>query len=287
MLLLNLLRDQDLAASMFDCDYAEVTFLSHEKCFNIANHISCSPEAKELILGIKPVMKLDPSGEPWLCSMERGLAFCNYVAYTGRTFTSRDVWEDESFAWARAAQACRFYSSSPIVVRGISVASLCIYDFRKAHPEFSTAHQIQQEQLAQMAAQNIENWVLRREMEGLEGLRLVTDPRQSKLHPPENAAAVVFTDVQGSTCLWETNSGAMQDALALHDRILRKCIADHHGYEVNTEGDSFHVVFHDSVDAVAFALQAQVELHDAPWSDDILGLPDACDNGKGCCLSRQ
>lgn len=265
---------------MFDCDYAEVTFLSHEKCFNIANHISCSPEAKELILGIKPVEKLDASGEPWLCSMERGLAFCNYVAYTGRTFTSHDVWADDSFAWARTAQACRFYSSSPIIVRGISVASLCIYDFRKAHPEFSTAHQIQQEQLAQMAAQNIENWALRREMEGLERLLLVTDSRQSKLHPPENAAAVVFTDIQGSTRLWETNSGAMQDALALHDRILRRCIADHNGYEVKTEGDSFHVVFHDGVDAVAFALQAQVELHDAPWSDNILGLPDACDNGN-------
>ena len=48
------------------------------------------------------------------------------------------------------------------------------------------------------------------------------------------------------------------------------------------KGDSFHIVFHDCVDAVSFAFEAQQSLHDDEWGDDILALPEACDNANAC-----
>jgi class 3 adenylate cyclase len=284
--------------------------------------MSCTFDASQVINSIKIPIIFNEEGsdklssrpkEPWLCAMERGLAFCNYVAYTGRTFTLKDVYADASFSWAREAKACQFYSGSPIIVRGCHIASLCVYDFRQPHPEFSIAHQIQQEQLADMAADHIENWVLRLENEDIVRRRSVSSlnsslgtsgfddafreigtlsipqKQQSFLtnlrplcEPPEKFAAVVFTDVQGSTSLWEFNPAAMQEALSLHDHIIRQTIVNHNGYEIKTEGDSFQIVFHECHDAVLFALMAQEALHSAPWSQEILSHPTAnedIDNG--------
>jgi class 3 adenylate cyclase len=316
-----------LAAQIFDSDYVEVTFLTHDKCYNIANHMSCSLDAAQVINSIKKPISFNDAGtnkessrptEPWLSAMERGLAFCNYVAYTGRTFTLNDVYADESFAWAREAKACRFYSASPIIVRGCNIASLCVYDFRRPHPEFSVAHQIQLEQLADMAADHIESWVLRLEKEDIDKRQSVSslnsslgnsvfedavqengsfelskkqqfslsDP-QPFYDPPEKFAAVVFTDVQGSTSLWEFNPAAMQGALSLHDQIIRQTIVNHHGYEIKTEGDSFQIVFHECHNAVLFALMAQEALHSAPWSQEILSHSLACEDiDNGLCGLR-
>lgn len=45
---------------------------------------------------------------------------------------------------------------------------------------------------------------------------------------------MLFTDIQGSTSLWEQCPMAMNDALSLHDRIMRESIAQFFGYEVTT-----------------------------------------------------
>jgi class 3 adenylate cyclase len=37
----------------------------------------------------------------------------------------------------------------------------------------------------------------------------------------------------------------MHEALRLHDDIMCKSIAAHQGYEVTTEGDAFHIAYHD------------------------------------------
>ena len=43
---------------------------------------------------------------------------------------------------------------------------------------------------------------------------------------------LVCTDVEGSTELWEWDKDAMNEAQALHDRILRSQITEFYGYEV-------------------------------------------------------
>ena len=94
------------------------------------------------------------------------------------------------------------------------------------------------------------------------------------LSPPRGEVTVVFTDVQGSTNLWETYPTAMKKALDIHDTILRQCYSDHKGYEISTEGDAFNIAFQHPVDAFAFALQAQIKLYKAEWPKEILNHPD-------------
>jgi len=74
---------------------------------------------------------------------------------------------------------------------------------------------------------------------------------------PSGTVTFLFTDLEGSTRLWEQHPDAMRPALARHDTILRKAVAEHDGYTVKTTGDGMHAVFgtaHDAVDA-AVAIQ--------------------------------
>lgn len=55
--------------------------------------------------------------------------------------------------------------------------------------------------------------------------------------------AIIVTDVQNSTKLWESHPVLMRHALGLHDALLRSEMARHGGYELLTEGDSFQVLY--------------------------------------------
>ena len=84
---------------------------------------------------------------------------------------------------------------------------------------------------------------------------------------PSGTVTFLFTDVEGSTRLWEEHSDAMQRALARHDELIRHAIDAHDGYVVKTTGDGFHAVF-DTADAAAMAaLDAQVALAAEPWGE--------------------
>lgn len=104
-----------------------------------------------------------------------------------------------------------------------------------------------------------------------------------KKRPPldTDETTMVFTDVQGSTSLWEANPQAMDKALRLHDSIMRQNMAKHDGYEVTTEGDAFQVAFHDAFDAVGFCLDVQMDLLSCDWPEETLQHPDACESPDG------
>jgi hypothetical protein len=78
---------------------------------------------------------------------------------------------------------------------------------------------------------------------------------------------MVMTDVEGSTRLWEWDSGAMAAAIAMHDALLRRLLRRYSGYEVAVEGDAFIVAFHDVTDALQWAMHAQHALMDIPWPE--------------------
>jgi class 3 adenylate cyclase len=86
---------------------------------------------------------------------------------------------------------------------------------------------------------------------------------------PSGMVTFLFTDVVGSTRLWDEYPDAMGVALARHDEILRDAIASHHGQVVKTFGDGFHAVFTSVEDALEAAADAQVALYAEPWE-----LPD-------------
>jgi class 3 adenylate cyclase len=70
----------------------------------------------------------------------------------------------------------------------------------------------------------------------------------------------LFTDVVGSTQLWEAAPTAMSRALARHDQILRSAIESAGGEVFKTVGDAFCAAFSEPSDAVASALRTQLAL---------------------------
>ncbi|QDE85645.1 ATP-binding protein [Myxococcus xanthus] len=105
--------------------------------------------------------------------------------------------------------------------------------------------------------------------------------------PPEGSVALVFTDVQGSTRLWERCGAGMRDALEVHDRALRSLLVGSTGYEVKTQGDSFMIAFPSVLEALTWCLEAQDVLLRAPWPVDILSQPEAAEEvGPGGLLFR-
>ena len=60
---------------------------------------------------------------------------------------------------------------------------------------------------------------------------------------PSGTVTFVFTDLEGSTALWEANPADMRSAVARHDDIVRDVVAGHAGYVFSTGGDSFSIAF--------------------------------------------
>ena len=75
----------------------------------------------------------------------------------------------------------------------------------------------------------------------------------------------LFTDIEGSTRLWEEHAAAMGAALAQHDQLLRASIEAHDGMVIKTTGDGILAVFVDPVTAIDAAVTAQRSLRDATW----------------------
>jgi predicted ATPase/class 3 adenylate cyclase len=82
---------------------------------------------------------------------------------------------------------------------------------------------------------------------------------------PSGTVTFLFTDLEGSTRLWEEHRDAMQSALARHDAVLRSAVESHGGYVVKTTGDGLHAVFATAPDATAAAVDAQHQLLGEVW----------------------
>jgi predicted ATPase/class 3 adenylate cyclase len=94
-----------------------------------------------------------------------------------------------------------------------------------------------------------------------------TEPDQDEA---AHARTFVFTDVEGSTRLWERAPDAMRTALERHDAILHAAIGDAGGDVVKTTGDGLMAVFGTPASALAAAVGAQRAFHHEAW-------PDACE----------
>ena len=74
---------------------------------------------------------------------------------------------------------------------------------------------------------------------------------------PTGVVTFLFTDIEGSTRLWERHTAAMERALAHHDDLLRAAIESHGGHVVKTTGDGVLAAFESPAAALAAALAAQ------------------------------
>src|SRR5215831_15858036 len=84
---------------------------------------------------------------------------------------------------------------------------------------------------------------------------------------PTGTVTFLFTDVEGSTKLWEAHPDQMRAALVEHDALIEFLTAQHGGRVVRPrgEGDSRFCVFRRATDAVAAAAALQRALHAEAW----------------------
>jgi predicted ATPase/class 3 adenylate cyclase len=88
---------------------------------------------------------------------------------------------------------------------------------------------------------------------------------------PPNTALVtyLFTDIEGSSLLWERQRDRMGAALARHDEITRAAVEGHCGTVVKMVGDGAHAAFADPLDAIAATVELQRKLADPGATNDI------------------
>ena len=79
----------------------------------------------------------------------------------------------------------------------------------------------------------------------------------------------LFTDIEGSSQLWERNPERMPAALAAHDALTRATVEGNRGRVVKMMGDGVHAVFDDPRDAVSAAVDLQLALADSTATNGI------------------
>ncbi len=104
------------------------------------------------------------------------------------------------------------------------------------------------------------------------------------LDPPA-ITTFLFTDIEGSTGLWERDPALMQSALARHDAISRSAVEQHRGVVVKMTGDGMLAAFADPLDAIEATLQLQ-EAMDEPGAPDGIVLRVRCGLHAGASEQR-
>ena len=94
--------------------------------------------------------------------------------------------------------------------------------------------------------------------------------------PLDATIAIVFTDIEGSTALWDSSKSTMQTSLDIHHNVIRRVIERHNAYEVKTIGDSFMAALSSADAAVMLANDIQEDLLHAEWPVELANLPSAC-----------
>ena len=84
---------------------------------------------------------------------------------------------------------------------------------------------------------------------------------------PTGTVTFLFTDIQGSTPLWESEPEKMAEALQVHNAALRQAIEANGGVVFKTVGDAFQAAFPTAPQALRAAIEGQKALQSAPWNE--------------------
>src|ERR687886_3120529 len=110
--------------------------------------------------------------------------------------------------------------------------------------------------------------VARRDSRAIMSLHCFSTPRKLPMPDlPTGTVTFLFTDIEGSTALWEQHPEAARTALVRHDALVEQIVAQHGGMVVRPrgEGDSRFAVFTRATDAVSAAAALQQAFYAEPW----------------------
>src|SRR5512132_3010734 len=91
----------------------------------------------------------------------------------------------------------------------------------------------------------------------------------ARVHVSTSVATLLFTDIEGSTRLWEEQRETMSLALARHDAISRAAVERNRGVVVKMTGDGMCAAFDDPADALQATVTLLKTLHDASATNGI------------------
>lgn len=77
----------------------------------------------------------------------------------------------------------------------------------------------------------------------------------------------LFTDIEGSSRLWEQHPSSMGEAIEQHDFLLRNTIEKNGGHVFKTVGDATYAAFPTAQDAMDAAAESQRRLVEMNWGD--------------------
>jgi len=92
-------------------------------------------------------------------------------------------------------------------------------------------------------------------------------PPASLASQPSGTVTFLFTDIEGSTHLWETHPAGMGQAFKRHEAIIHQAMKAHGGYIYKMIGDGFQVAFSTAAAGLNAAVEAQRNLHAEPWGE--------------------
>ncbi len=78
----------------------------------------------------------------------------------------------------------------------------------------------------------------------------------------QGITTIMFTDIEGSTRMWEQDGATMSRALAVHDALARTAVLENGGTVVKMIGDGMYAVFPDAVGALRASVAIQTSLAD-------------------------
>lgn len=84
---------------------------------------------------------------------------------------------------------------------------------------------------------------------------------------PTGTVTYLFTDIEGSTRLWENFPEQMAAELAVHDALMKSEIESHGGYVFKTIGDAFCAAFPTALQAAQATVAAQARLQSRANTD--------------------
>lgn len=93
----------------------------------------------------------------------------------------------------------------------------------------------------------------------------------SARQPPAGIVTFLFTDIEGSTQLWQQYPDQMQAALARHHALLRQAVESHGGYVFQIIGDALCAAFSNAAQGLTASVVAQRAMREATWGD--MGMP--------------
>ncbi len=96
---------------------------------------------------------------------------------------------------------------------------------------------------------------------------------------------LLFSDIEGSTRLWEDHPELMRDALARHDELMSAAVESAGGFVFKTVGDAFCVAFPTASAAIEAAVMAQRALAAESWPDPV-EIRDRMGLHSGECVER-